>query len=48
MAPDGSLTARLIVKLPTLDKNYFGIFNRKLATTFNDFKFSANEIVEIG
>lgn len=48
MAPDGSLTARLIVKLPSLDKNYFGIFNRKLATTFNDFKFSENEIVEIG
>lgn len=48
MAPDGSLTARLIVKLPKLDKDYFGIFNRKLETTFNDFKFSANEIVEIG
>lgn len=47
MAPDGSLTSRLIVTLPKIDKNYFAIFNRKLSTTFNNFNFSQNEIVEL-
>ena len=47
MAPDGSLTSRLIVTLPEIDKNYFAIFNRKLSTTFNNFNFSQNEIVEL-
>lgn len=41
-----NLTSRIILKMPDIDDNWTGVFNRNISTEFNNNKLATNEFIE--